>query len=168
MRHSDSLPSTDLLQRLWGGGLAGGGLDADEDTNGHVDNFCCFASPGHVILAWTDVDQPNETGSPNNYERCRQAEEYLQSIKDAKGRTIEITKHGNVRETKGVRHFFAHLTGFAPLLSFFKKKNIIMTSGAILLVEGSLYSGTNRKGSAHENPDESVHCDPERIQNREC
>jgi len=68
------------------------GLDADEDTNGHVDNFCCFASPGHVILAWTDVDQPNETGSPNNYERCRQAEEYLQSIKDAKGRTIEITK----------------------------------------------------------------------------
>eukprot|EP00927_Polykrikos_kofoidii_P061175 TRINITY_DN56041_c0_g1_i1.p1 TRINITY_DN56041_c0_g1~~TRINITY_DN56041_c0_g1_i1.p1 ORF type:complete len:466 (-),score=59.31 TRINITY_DN56041_c0_g1_i1:33-1235(-) len=68
------------------------GLDADEDTNGHVDNFCCFAKPGHVILAWTDVDEPNETGSPNNYQRCRQAEEYLQSMKDAKGRSIEITK----------------------------------------------------------------------------
>ena len=34
MRHSDSLPSTDLLQRLWGGGLAGGGLDADEEEGG--------------------------------------------------------------------------------------------------------------------------------------
>ena len=34
MRHSDSLPSTDLLQRLWGSGLAGGGLDADEEEGG--------------------------------------------------------------------------------------------------------------------------------------
>ena len=35
MRHSDSLPSTDLLQRLWGGGLArGGGFDAEEEDGG--------------------------------------------------------------------------------------------------------------------------------------
>ena len=25
------------------------GLHADEDTNGHVDNFCCFTKPGHVV-----------------------------------------------------------------------------------------------------------------------
>ena len=30
------------------------GLEADEDTNGHVDNFACFARPGVVLLAWTD------------------------------------------------------------------------------------------------------------------
>lgn len=26
----------------------------DAVVNGHVDNFCCFASPGKVMLAWTD------------------------------------------------------------------------------------------------------------------
>lgn len=30
------------------------GLEADDDTNGHVDNFACFARPGVVLLAWTD------------------------------------------------------------------------------------------------------------------
>ena len=78
------------------------GLDADNDTNGHVDNFCCFVRPGHVVLAWTDDDSDegeddneNEKESSkkiNNYKRCREAYEYLQSTKDAKGRTIEITK----------------------------------------------------------------------------
>ena len=30
------------------------GLYKDTDTNGHVDNFACFARPGVVLLAWTD------------------------------------------------------------------------------------------------------------------
>ncbi|PIN06955.1 Agmatine deiminase [Handroanthus impetiginosus] len=30
------------------------GLYGDEDTNGHIDNMCCFARPGVVLLAWTD------------------------------------------------------------------------------------------------------------------
>lgn len=30
------------------------GLYADQYTNGHVDNFCCFVRPGHVLLAWSD------------------------------------------------------------------------------------------------------------------
>merc|ERR1711964_339846 len=31
----------------------------DEDTNGHVDNFCCFTSPGHVaILSEKDPNDP--------------------------------------------------------------------------------------------------------------
>ena len=35
MRHSDSLPSTDLLQRLWGSGLVGF-VEEEEDDGGVV------------------------------------------------------------------------------------------------------------------------------------
>ena len=64
------------------------GLHADEDTNGHVDNFCCFVQPGHVVLAWTD-DNENDN---ENYNRCRQAESVLLQSKDANGRSITIHK----------------------------------------------------------------------------
>lgn len=64
------------------------GLDADEDTNGHVDNFCCFLKPGHVILAWTD-DEMNDL---ENFSRCREAESLLVSSMDAKGRTLQVHK----------------------------------------------------------------------------
>jgi agmatine deiminase len=62
------------------------GLDADDDTNGQVDNFCCFGQPGHVVLAWTD-DMEDD-----NYYKCRQAQLYLQNQQDAKGRRLQITK----------------------------------------------------------------------------
>lgn len=42
------------------------GLYADEDTNGHVDNFACFAAPGKVLLAWTDdTSDPQVTSIPS-------------------------------------------------------------------------------------------------------
>lgn len=36
------------------------GLLADDDTNGHVDNFACFARPGVVLLAWPSVEDPGQ------------------------------------------------------------------------------------------------------------
>ena len=63
----------------------GRGVDATE-TNGHVDGVCCFASPGVVLLHWTD--------DPNNpdYEIVHDAYERLSKARDAKGRALEIHK----------------------------------------------------------------------------
>jgi agmatine deiminase len=80
-----------VLKRVLGVGVViwlPNGLDADEDTNGHVDNFCCFTEPGHVVLAWTD-DEVNDLA---NYQRCRTALETLSSVKDAKGRNLQAHK----------------------------------------------------------------------------
>ena len=62
------------------------GLTADSDTNGHVDNICCFVAPGKVLLAWCD-DPTDE-----QYHISREAYSFLQKTTDAKGREIEIVK----------------------------------------------------------------------------
>ncbi len=58
----------------------------NDETDGHVDNFCCYVRPGEVLLAWTD-----DTQNPN-YERCQAAMRVLESVKDAKGRQLVVHK----------------------------------------------------------------------------
>ena len=58
----------------------------NDETNGHVDNMCNFVKPGVVVLAWTDDE------SDPQYERSKEAYEYLESVTDAKGRKLEIHK----------------------------------------------------------------------------
>nr|MCR5829288.1 agmatine deiminase family protein [Lachnospiraceae bacterium] len=58
----------------------------NDETNGHVDNFCCFSAPGEVLLAWTD----NENDP--NYESCRKAFGILSSERDSRGRSLKIRK----------------------------------------------------------------------------
>jgi len=58
----------------------------NDETDGHIDNFCCFVAPNEVLLAWTDdQDDPN-------FERCRQALAVLSKAQDAKGRMLKIHK----------------------------------------------------------------------------
>lgn len=58
----------------------------NDETNGHVDNICCFVKPGTVLLAWTDdKDDPQYEISKENYE-------ILSNTTDAKGRKLEIIK----------------------------------------------------------------------------
>ncbi|CAA2994831.1 agmatine deiminase [Olea europaea subsp. europaea] len=62
------------------------GLFGDDDTNGHIDNMCCFARPGVVLLSWTDDE------SDPQYERSIEALSVLSSATDANGRKLEIIK----------------------------------------------------------------------------
>lgn len=56
----------------------------NDETDGHVDNFCCFVAPGQVLLAWTD--DPSDP----NHGRCRAARDVLERSTDAHGRQLQI------------------------------------------------------------------------------
>jgi len=58
----------------------------NDETNGHVDNFCCFVAPCEVLLAWTDDKQDP------NYKNCKLAFDILAKETDAKGRVLTIHK----------------------------------------------------------------------------
>lgn len=62
------------------------GLYGDDDTNGHIDNMCCFAKPGVVLLSWTDDE------SDLHYERAVEALSVLSNSTDANGRQLEVIK----------------------------------------------------------------------------
>ncbi|MEG1500815.1 MAG: agmatine deiminase [Clostridiales bacterium] len=57
-----------------------------DETNGHVDNICCFVRPGVVLLAWTD-DQ-----SDPQYPISKACYDVLTNTTDAKGRKLEVHK----------------------------------------------------------------------------
>jgi agmatine deiminase len=57
-----------------------------DETDGHVDNICCFVRPGVVALHWTDdPDDPQHAIS-------RDALARLEAMTDARGRPLEVHK----------------------------------------------------------------------------
>jgi agmatine deiminase len=63
----------------------GRGVYRDE-TDGHVDNLCCYTRPGEVALTWTDDRRDPQ------YEISRDAYERLADARDARGRRLSIHK----------------------------------------------------------------------------
>ncbi len=61
------------------------GVEGDE-TNGHVDNLCCFVEPGRVALTWTD-----DPADPQ-HARSAAAEAVLKQARDARGRRLEVVR----------------------------------------------------------------------------
>ncbi|WP_032881781.1 agmatine deiminase [Acinetobacter sp. WC-323] len=58
----------------------------NDETDGHIDNMCCFVRAGEVALHWTeDKDDPQ-------YERSVAALKVLETTKDAQGRTFKVWK----------------------------------------------------------------------------
>jgi len=58
----------------------------NDETDGHVDNICCYIRPGVVALHWCDDPEDPQ------YAISRQALDVLQSSTDARGRTLEVVK----------------------------------------------------------------------------
>jgi len=58
----------------------------NDETDGHVDNFCCFVRPAEVLLAFTDDPQDP------NHARCQAALAVLDNARDAKGRKLTVHK----------------------------------------------------------------------------
>lgn len=58
----------------------------NDETNGHVDNLCCYIRPGVVALTWTDDPEDPQ------YEISRDALERLSHAEDARGRKLEVHK----------------------------------------------------------------------------
>jgi agmatine deiminase len=72
---------TGVVKIIW----LGQGVFNDE-TNGHVDNLCCFLRPGEVALTWTDdKSDPQYDISTDAYER-------LISTVDSRGRKLTVHK----------------------------------------------------------------------------
>ena len=58
----------------------------NDETDGHVDNLCCFVRPGEVVLTWCDDPEDPQ------YDISRAALEVLAKAKDARGRRLKIHK----------------------------------------------------------------------------
>ncbi len=57
-----------------------------DETDGHIDNLCCFVRPGVVALTWTDDEHDPQ------YESSHLAFQTLSEETDAQGRKLEIHK----------------------------------------------------------------------------
>jgi agmatine deiminase len=58
----------------------------NDETNGHIDNLCCFARPGEVVLTWTDNKRDPQ------YRVSADAYECLMEARDAQGRRLKVHK----------------------------------------------------------------------------
>jgi agmatine deiminase len=57
-----------------------------DPAGGHIDNLCCFIRPGIVALTWTDDK------SDPQYDISSEAYEILRTVRDARGRRLEVHK----------------------------------------------------------------------------
>lgn len=60
------------------------GTKYDVDTDGHVDNMCCFARPGEVILTYPSDEESFQRN------RSQVAKQILEKTTDARGRKLKV------------------------------------------------------------------------------
>ncbi|KAF9592857.1 hypothetical protein IFM89_017822 [Coptis chinensis] len=133
------------------------GLFGDDDTNGHIDNMCCFAKPGVVLLAWTDDETDPQ------YERSIEAFSVLSNATDATGQDGEAKPRpaGTRLAASYVNFYIANKGVIAPafgdetwdneaydvLSSAFPDHEVVMIEGAreICLAGGNIHCITQQQ-----------------------
>jgi agmatine deiminase len=80
----------------------------NDETDGHVDNLCCFVAPGEVCLTWTDDRRDPQ------YQISREAYERLASARDARGRRFKIHRLVQPGPLRMTREEAAGIDGHAP------------------------------------------------------
>jgi agmatine deiminase len=85
----------------------------NDETDGHVDNLLCFASPGVVLLTWTDDE------SDPQHEISREALSVLESETDAMGRKLTVIK---VHQPSPVRITEEESEGVEPVDGTYPRK----------------------------------------------
>lgn len=58
----------------------------NDETDGHVDNLCCFVRAGEVVLSWCDDPEDPQ------YDISRAAWEVLRTTRDNRGKALKIHK----------------------------------------------------------------------------
>jgi len=83
----------------------------NDETDGHVDNLCCFVRAGEVVLTWCD-----DPADPQ-YDISRAAYEVLQTARDNRGKSLKIHKliqPGPLYMTAGEAAGIEHVPGNRP------------------------------------------------------
>ncbi len=83
----------------------------EDETNGHIDNLCCFVRPGEVLLTWTDNKRDPQ------YRVSMDAFERLSSARDARGRKLKVHKlhqPGPLHRTRAEAQGIDVIDGDAP------------------------------------------------------
>ncbi len=57
-----------------------------DETDGHVDNLCCFVRPGEVVLTWCDDPEDPQ------YDISHEAYETLRTSRDKRGKSLKVHK----------------------------------------------------------------------------
>jgi agmatine deiminase len=95
----------------------GGGF-SDTETDGHIDNIACFASPGRVILG-----MPPARSNPD-YVPTQQALQLLSTARDAQGRSLEIIELPQPRK---------HRSSWSGRLLATSYVNFYLANGAVIM-----------------------------------
>lgn len=105
----------------------------NDETDGHIDNFCCFVRPGEVLLAWTDDPQDP------NWARCRAALAVLEQSRDAAGRSLTVHRmpipgplHVSAEECAGIDRVAGSQPREAGLRLAASYINFLIVNGGII------------------------------------